>query len=65
MYGKYNTDPYDKLEMDLMYIAKPSILQDIGLLFATVKILFQSESTEGVSEGQATAVRDESDKFSI
>ncbi len=65
VYGKYNTDPYDKLEMDLMYIAKPSILQDIGLLFATVKILFQSESTEGVSEGQATAVRDESDKFSI
>ena len=48
VYGKYNTDPYDKLEMDLMYIAKPSILQDVALLFATVKILFLSESTEGV-----------------
>lgn len=65
VYGKYNTNPYDKLEMDLMYIAKPSILQDIALLFATVKILFQAESTEGVSEGQATAVRDESDKLSV
>ena len=65
VYGKYNTDPYDKLEMDLMYIAKPSILQDIGLLFATVKILFQSESTEGVAEGQDTAVRDDSDKLSV
>lgn len=65
VYGKYNTNPYDKLEMDLMYIAKPSILQDVALLFATVKILFQSESTEGVAEGQATAVRDDSDKISI
>lgn len=55
VYGKYNTDPYDKLEMDLMYIAKPSILQDVALLFATVKILFLSESTAGVAEGQTTA----------
>lgn len=65
VYGKYNTNPYDKLEMDLMYIAKPSILQDVALLFATVKILFQSESTEGVAEGRVTAVRDESDKLSV
>lgn len=65
VYGKYNTNPYDKLEMDLMYIAKPSILQDVALLFATVKTLFQSESTEGVSEGQATAVRNDSDKLSV
>lgn len=58
VYGKYNTDPYDKLEMDLMYIAKPSILQDIALLFATVKILFLTESTEGVAEGQLTASKE-------
>ena len=55
MYGKYNTTPYDKLQMDLMYIAKPSLLEDIRIMFATVKILFMSESTEGVSEGQTTA----------
>ena len=57
VYGKYNTDPYDKLEMDLMYIAHLSIVQDLALMFATVKILFLSESTEGVAEGQTTAVQ--------
>ena len=55
VYGKYNTTPYDKLMMDLMYIANPSILEDIRLMFATVKILFMSDSTEGVQEGQTTA----------
>lgn len=55
VYGKYNTQPYDKLEMDLMYIANRSILQDIWLMFATVKILFMSESTEGIAEGKTTA----------
>ena len=55
VYGKYNTTPYDKLQMDLMYIANPSIVEDIRIILATVKILFQPESTEGVAEGQATA----------
>ncbi|MBR1456341.1 MAG: sugar transferase [Oscillospiraceae bacterium] len=48
VYGKYNTSPYDKLLMDLMYIANPSFLEDMRIIFATVKILFQPESTEGV-----------------
>lgn len=55
IYGKYNTTPYDKLVMDLMYIAHPSIVEDIKIMFATVKILFMPESTEGVAEGQTTA----------
>lgn len=55
VYGKYNTQPYDKLEMDLMYIASRNILQDIWLMFATVKILFMSKSTEGIAEGKTTA----------
>lgn len=55
VYGKYNTQPYDKLEMDLMYIANQSIVQDLKLMFATVKILFMAESTEGVAEGSTTA----------
>lgn len=58
VYGKYNTEPYDKLEMDLLYIANRSILQDLRLMFATVKILFQSESTEGVKDGQTTAAKE-------
>lgn len=55
VYGKYNTTPYNKLEMDLMYIANPSILEDLKIMFATVKILFIPESTEGIAEGQTTA----------
>lgn len=55
VYGKYNTTPYDKLMMDLMYIAHPSFLQDLQIMFATVKILFMRESTEGVAAGQTTA----------
>ena len=57
VYGKYNTMPYDKLMMDLMYIAHASILEDIRIIFATIKILFIPESTEGIAEGEITAQR--------
>ena len=60
VYGKYNTTPYDKLQMDLMYIAHPSFVEDIRICFATAKILFTSESTEGVKEGSKTAMDNES-----
>ena len=56
VYGKYNTSPYDKLQMDLMYISHPSILDDLWIMFATVKILFLPSSTEGVAEGHLTAM---------
>ena len=59
VYGKYNTTPYDKLQMDLMYIANPSLIEDLRIILATVKILFVPESTEGVSEGQTTAMSGE------
>lgn len=59
VYGKYNTRPYDKLKMDLMYIAHPSVLQDLRLCFLTVKTIFLPESTEGVAEGQTTAETDQ------
>ena len=55
VYGQYNTTPYDKLLMDLMYISEPSLFEDFKIMFATVKILFMKESTEGVAEGQVTA----------
>ena len=55
VYGKYNTTPYDKLLMDLMYIAKPSIIQDLMIMLATVKILFEKESTEGVEGGDISS----------
>ena len=53
VYGKYDTLPYDKLQMDLMYIATASIPRDLGIIVATIKILFQKESTEGVKAGTA------------
>ena len=56
VYGKYNTTPYDKLQMDLMYIAHPSFWEDLRIIFATIKILFVPESTEGVAEGRKTAM---------
>ena len=57
VYGKYNTDPYEKLEFDLMYINRMNVFTDLQLMFATFAILFMSESTEGVEEGQITAVQ--------
>ena len=47
IYGKYNTSPYDKLRLDLMYIENYSLLMDIKLILMTVRILFKKESTEG------------------
>ena len=57
VYGKYNTTPYNKLLMDLMYIAHPSFFEDLRIVFATIKILFLPESTEGVEEGRETAIK--------
>lgn len=58
VYGKYNTTPYDKLKLDLFYIENYSFLLDIKLLFMTVKIFFQKETSEGVSDNQVNALKD-------
>lgn len=55
IYGKYNTEPYEKLQMDLVYINNMSVFEDLKLLLATVKVLFMKESTEGVDKQQVTA----------
>ena len=60
--GRYNTTPYDKLQMDLMYINSMSVSEDLRLMFATVKILFMKDSTEGVADGQVTASRQQPEK---
>lgn len=59
LYGKYNTNPYDKLKLDLTYISKYTILLDLKLIFMTPKILLIKESTEGVAGGQTTATIEE------
>ncbi len=57
VYGKYNTPPYDKVQMDLMYIANQSLLEDLRLMLMTFKIMFVPTSTEGVDSQQTTAKR--------
>lgn len=43
VYGGYDTAPYDKLQMDLMYIGGCGFLEDLKICFATLKILFLPE----------------------
>ena len=65
IYGKYNTDPHDKLVMDLIYINKVSILLDIKLMFATVRVLFLKKSTEGFEKsGTKTEEKEKTPDFS-
>ena len=62
VYGKYNITPYDKLQMDLMYIANPSFAEDIRICLATIRVLFKPDSTDGIKQGRITALEyDEQD----
>ena len=61
VYGKYNSDPYEKMEFDLMYINDMCVKTDLQLLFATVIVLFNGESTAGVSVFQRTAMDQDKD----
>lgn len=56
VYGKYNTEPYDKLKLDLTYIENYSLWLDFQLVASTVKVIFQKENTEGVDQSQKTAL---------
>ena len=59
IYGKYNTSAYDKLRLDLMYIENYSIIQDLKLIFLTLRILFKKESTEGFDAQKQNATEEE------
>ena len=52
IYGKYNTSPYDKLRLDLMYIENYSLMLDIKLILMTIRIMLKRESTEGFEVAQ-------------
>ena len=52
IYGKYNTSPYDKLRLDLMYIENCSFLLDIKLILMTLRIILKKESTEGFDKAE-------------
>lgn len=57
VYGKYNTTPYDKLKLDLIYIEHYSVWLDLKLMLLTLKVLFWPDSTEGVESEQVTAFK--------
>jgi lipopolysaccharide/colanic/teichoic acid biosynthesis glycosyltransferase len=50
IYGKYNTSPYDKLRLDMMYIENYSLMLDIKLILLTLRIMLSKESTEGFEQ---------------
>ena len=60
VYGKYNTTPYDKLKLDLIYIENYSTWLDLRLMLLTLKVLFMPDATEGIAAGQLTALKEDS-----
>jgi len=57
VYGRYNTEPEDKIKYDLYYIYNYSIWLDLKLLVLTIRILFQKGNTRGVAKGQTSAMK--------
>jgi len=61
VFGKYDSSPYDKLQMDLMYLALPSLVEDLRIILATVKVLLvrndfeMADINEGVRAEQTGA----------
>ena len=56
VYGKYNIDPYEKLQFDLLYINHMDILTDLQLIFATFVSLLTKSGTEGIRKELLTAI---------
>lgn len=58
--GVYDTSPYDKLKMDLMYIENYSFRMDLQIILMTVKtMLFPPKSNASAEEGVLTEKNDE------
>lgn len=58
--GTYDTTPYDKLKMDLMYIENYSFRLDLQLMFMTLKTMFFPNKTNAETEKEVLGI-DESD----
>lgn len=65
IFGKYNTSPYDKLRLDLMYIENRSLLLDMKLIMLTLKIIFMPESTEGFTKEKSQQLKREYEKSEL
>lgn len=61
--GVYDTSPYDKLKMDLMYIENYSIRLDIQIILMTLKtMLFPGKTNAETEEGILGSRKEENDK---
>ena len=56
VYGKYNTSPYDKLRLDLIYIENRTLLLDLKILLLTIRTVFKKDSTEGFKDGKSKQI---------
>lgn len=52
VYGKYASDFNSKLNFDLIYIKKYSLVLDLKIMLQTIKILFDKVSSQGVDEAE-------------
>lgn len=57
IYGTYYSTPREKLQMDMIYLEKASLTEDLKLLAATAKILLFGEKADG-SGGKNTSDAD-------
>ena len=61
VFGKYNTTPYDKLKLDLMYIERHSFALDLRIMLMTFKTMFVPDATEGIKDGETAMPKDTTD----
>ena len=59
VFGKYNTTPYDKLKLDLMYIERHSLVLDFRIMLMTLRTVFVPDAAEGIKEGIPLQPEDE------
>ncbi|MDO5564316.1 MAG: exopolysaccharide biosynthesis polyprenyl glycosylphosphotransferase [Eubacteriales bacterium] len=57
IYGKYNTEAYDKLKFDLIYIQNYSFIMDLEIVLKTIKVLFIKEKTEGFEKEKSKEIQ--------
>lgn len=46
VWGRYSTDPYEKLMLDLMYIQSYSMMLDVKLIIETIRVIFEKEASQ-------------------
>lgn len=59
VYGRYDSDPYDKLCMDLHYIANAGFVEDLRIMFVTFKRILFKEPEGCVDAGNGMEEEDD------